>query len=862
MRDFSAENIENKELRIKRRQAMAGYFAIAGCFFLAILVLKVVEFLISDIDIDNRFQLFINALVYNSVVVSWAILAMGIVHWLLSLLSRKAADIVAAVFFGLFLLSEIGLTLYARHNGYLLGNELLARPLGETMTAIRGAMGVVAPILIVVLGLGGFVALALLSSRRIKRNKKRVGIIAVPIVTALFVLLSVFFKMSHLLTFGINNSFVYNKCYYLVDDGIYYYRNWANSSQNQDGSLDIEKLRLSDEELAEITATHPEWGTPLNPEYPMERDFVADTFLNGYFKAAGEAAGEAAMESRHTRKTAGKEAREAAREDAEKGVRKGKPNIVIILVESMGHEYMGWGAMPFVDSLAATGMYWPNCLSASSRSYGAIPAITGSVGGPKSFQFGTMPDHNTLFSLLKKEGYNTRAYYGGDFTFDCIYEYLTAQRIDYMSPFLEAYKATPEGKNGFWWGATDDFLFDKTIEDMNKLGCSDEGNTEPCTLSLITTLSMHEELRLDDKEKQKAYMQRVTKIRSQADAEHKDLEGVSSALFTDDYIRKFIQEYSKRTDFSNTIFVITGDHASGRQKGDMLSYHHVPLIIWSPLVKRTARFDHVVTHNDITPALYSLLTSKYNLPAQPTVHWIGDGLGPTPKSLVIVNYMHVITDIIYHNVYYHYDTRFPPEEIYTFDTKMKLRPCEDKELGDKARRQFELLTKLYFYTYHANRLTAHPVFRSEYEHAKTFNLNNDLVCKYPEQPPSEAGTNNYDILRTTPIEPRKGYSTIRINIEADLKVNKDIDLTKYPDIGFRFTGANSLNEKDKISKFFNSNKDVSTETNHISLSKDFALGNSPGTIAIELSTPYFDDDYVKGVEIILSNVSVSFSYGK
>lgn len=849
------------------RASIKPYLAISGCFLLSIIILKVVEFFISDFDITNRFQLLVNALTYNSVIVSWVIIGMGIVYFLLSLMSQKAANIVAASFFGFFLVSEVGLTIYALHNGFALGSEFFARPLSESLIAIRGAMGIVVPILLTVVLLGGFIVLALWRANRVESRYKRMlvisnrkagnkaGRIVLVVFVVLMCLLSVFFKMSHLLTFGINNYFVYNKCHYLIDDSIYYSKYWATGAKNSE-TTSIEDLRLSDEELAEIIATHPEWGTPLDPEYPLERAFVADTFLNGYFSNNENL----------------------------------KPNIVIILVESMGHEYMGWGAMPFVDSLTATGLYWPNCLSASIRSYGAIPAITGSVGGPKSFQFGTMPNHNTLFSLLKKEGYNTRAYYGGEFTFDCIYEYLSAQRIDYMSPFYEAYRKTPEGKKGFWWGATDDFLFSHTIEDLNK---NVNPANNPPHLSLITTLSMHEELRLSDKKKQDAYMRRVAKIRSHADAEHKDLEGLSSALFTNDYIRKFIHDYSKRADFNNTIFVITGDHASGRQQGDRLSYHHVPLIIWSPLVKKTAKFDHLVTHNDVTPALYSLLTSKYNLPSHPTVHWIGDGLGPSHKSLVIVNYMHVITDIIYHNVYYHYDTRFPPEEIYTFDTKMKLLPCEDKELGDKTKRQFELLTKLYFYTYHANRLTARPVFSSDYEHVKSFQLNHDIVCRYPELPPSEAGTNNYEILRSTPIKPKSGYSSIRINIEADIKVNKDIDLTKYPDISFRFAGqssnlrdadgsknpkdaegnnhlqdadgyngARNLNEKDKISKFFNNNKDISTEINHISLAKDFPMNDSPGSISIELTTPYYDDDYVKGVEIILSNVNVSFSYGK
>lgn len=835
---FSTKSSDNESVPSLIKSHLKPYFAIAGCFLLLIIALKVAEVLLLGTEIQNSFQLLVNALVYNCVVVSWVILAGGIVFWLFSLLSsllvrgtnsrtahksptRKPLVIVTALLYALFLVSEAGLTLYSMHNGYLLDSELFARPLSESLTAIRGTMGVVKPILLTIVIMGGFIALALWRVRSVKR---KTGTIILLAFAVLMFMLSVFFKTSHLLTFGVNNRFVYNKCYFLIDDSIYYLKYWNNESQNADNSLKLEELKMSEEELDMIVNTHPEWGVPLNPEYPLERAFVADTFLNRYFESQNQ-----------------------------------KPNIVIIIVESMGHEYMDWGAMPFVDSLASTGLYWPNCLSTTIRSYGAIPAITGSVGGPKTFQFGTMPDHNSLLSLLKKEGYNTRAYYGGEFTFDCIYEYFTTQHIDYMSPFYDTYRATPEGKHGFWWGATDDYLFQNTIDDLNN---NVAPNNNSPHLSVITTLSMHEELKLYDKKRQDSYMQRVEKLRSVCDAEHKKLEGVSSALFTDDIIREFIKKYSKRADFENTIFVVTGDHASGRQNGDMLSYHHVPLIIWSPLVKTPTKFSHIVTHNDITPALYSLLTSKYGVSSQPTIHWLGDGLGPSPKTLVIVNYMHVITDIIYHNIYYHYDTRFPPEEVYTFDSGMKLKPCSNTAIRDTGRTQLELMTKLLFYTYHANRLTAHPVYKNDFEQMDSYQLASDIVCSYPNKPPSIVGEKKYDILRSTQIRPVKGYSTIRINIEADIKVNKDIDLTKYPDIRFSFDGNMKLRETDKLSKFFDSNKDVSTETNHLSLSKDYPIGDTPAIVGIELATPMYDDDYVEGVVITFSNVKINVLYGK
>ena len=54
--------------------------------------------------------------------------------------------------------------------------------------------------------------------------------------------------------------------------------------------------------------------------------------------------------------------------------------------------------------------------------------------------------------------------------------------------------------------------------------------------------------------------------------------------------------------------------------------YHVPLIIYSPLLKRSATFQSVSTHFDITPSLLAYLktNSEINIPSQSA--WLGSGL--------------------------------------------------------------------------------------------------------------------------------------------------------------------------------------------------------------------------------------------
>lgn len=795
-------------------ELMAPYHAIAGAYILLLILLKVVELFLVHLDASNSFQLFVNALVYNLVVISWTVLAVGVLYLLVRLLSRRAAAWLAAVLFAILLFSEVGLLFYSLHNGYLLGCELVARPLAESWMAVRGAVGIVMPVVLTVILLGGFIALALWRAGRPSKAASAV----LPVIV-LFALLSLLFKTSHLID-SRHNYFILNKTWYLAADSYNYFASRGDSAESADFIPEYDPSMS-----AELHATHPEWGTPVDSLYPLERPFVPDSFLDSYFSPL----------------------------DSNSSNRR-YPNIVVILVESLGHEMMGTGSMPFVDSLAATGLYWPNCLSATIRSYGALPALTGSVGGPKSFQFGTMPAHNSLLSLLKREGYNTRAYYGGEFTFDCIYEYLSAQQIDYLSPLFEKFQSSPDSKHGYWWGYNDDTLFNFALRNLNSQAPAPH-------LSVITTLSMHDVLKLPDA-RQQYYEQRAEKL-PMPPAGWNLYGRYSVNLFTDDCLRNFIQGYSQRPDFQNTIFVIVGDHASGQQNGDKLSFHHVPLIIWSPLVSRPASFSHVVTHNDLAPALYSLLVSRYGLSPQPTVHWLGDGLGPSPKTLLVVNYTHEIHDIIFHNYYYQSANQFEPETLYSFGSDMLLHPCSDSTALANCRRQLELMRYLYTYTYCKDRLTAHPVYSHRFVVDRTIHVNKKIDCINHDTPPSVSKADEWSVLPSIRLTDTGEYNFARITIEADVTVHDSVYMNQFPYLVFHFDNGQYLHEADRLSKFLLGDATYNRGTYRLSLSKEFALNPSHSNIlSITLASSWNDEDWVPNARFTLSNTHITIAYAR
>jgi tetratricopeptide (TPR) repeat protein len=88
-----------------------------------------------------------------------------------------------------------------------------------------------------------------------------------------------------------------------------------------------------------------------------------------------------------------------------------------------------------------------------------------------------------------------------------------------------------------------------------------------------------------------------------------------------------IGQYSLRPDFANTIFIITGDHRIiPIPSATKLDRYHVPLIVYSPMVKQPVKFSSVSSHLDVTPTILAYLKANNALRVPPTAHWLGDGI--------------------------------------------------------------------------------------------------------------------------------------------------------------------------------------------------------------------------------------------
>jgi phosphoglycerol transferase MdoB-like AlkP superfamily enzyme len=316
------------------------------------------------------------------------------------------------------------------------------------------------------------------------------------------------------------------------------------------------------------------------------------------------------------------------------------PSVVFILVESLGRAYTGEQAYlgsftPFLDSLMNKSLYWENCLSTSGRTFSVIPSLLASLPfGEKGFaDLGNkMPDHLSLVNLLiNRAGYTSSFYYGGDPTFDAMEPFMRKQgatKIVGIRDFGPGYKQLPSDKNGYSWGYGDRDIFRKYLTDL-------KANEKEKRVDVMLTLSMHSPFMVPD---QQYYNNQVEKRMGEINLSDTEkqynrqyIPQFATMLYFDDALRYLFQEFSKLKSFENTIFVLTGDHRMPEIPiSTQLDRFHVPLVIYSPLLKQPEVFSSIVTHYDVTPSILALLKNRLNLSLPTVTSWIGHGLDTNP----------------------------------------------------------------------------------------------------------------------------------------------------------------------------------------------------------------------------------------
>lgn len=305
------------------------------------------------------------------------------------------------------------------------------------------------------------------------------------------------------------------------------------------------------------------------------------------------------------------------------------PHLVFIIVEGLGRSFSGPDAAlgsftPFLDELAGRSLYWSNFLAPQGRTFAVLPSVFGSLPfGEKGFAAlgERMPRHAGLLSVLTQQGYATRFYAGFDSDFDNERAYLTLQGVERIVD-IDGFGPGYARNSLSGWGYDDSVLVSRVL--------ADPAPTAP-SVTVIQTMSMHTSYHFEGQDAwRRRFEQRLDELHvAEADKEryraHADI--YSTVLFTDDALRRYFEAMQRAPGYADTIFIVTGDHRLPEIPMDTkIERYHVPLIVFSPLLKQPQRVRAVSSQLDITPSLLAYLANNHGLQRPAQVAWTGAGL--------------------------------------------------------------------------------------------------------------------------------------------------------------------------------------------------------------------------------------------
>lgn len=278
-----------------------------------------------------------------------------------------------------------------------------------------------------------------------------------------------------------------------------------------------------------------------------------------------------------------------------------KKNVVIIILESFGQEFMGCyntqeGAetrTPFLDSLAQHSTLYDGRAN-GKKSIEGIMAICSGIPNLMSRPFtnsayGERDNYYGLPETLRRNGYHTAFYHGSyngvmDFDVTCrklgFDEYLGMDEYNAWKPGNSDYDGT--------WGIFDEPFLQYTAAHI--------GTCREPFLATVFTVTSHHPFPLPDEDKGRY-----------AEGRHPILKCVE---YTDNALRQFFAAAKQQEWYGNTLFVICGDHSGHgltREYNDYDGWYRIPMIFFDPAADSAVRSPRIVQQTDLYPTLVEML---------------------------------------------------------------------------------------------------------------------------------------------------------------------------------------------------------------------------------------------------------------
>lgn len=264
-----------------------------------------------------------------------------------------------------------------------------------------------------------------------------------------------------------------------------------------------------------------------------------------------------------------------------------KPNIILILLEGCGGEFMEIGGkrdvMPNLNRLTREGIYFTNFYGNTWRTdrgtvctwsgYPSFPTMSVMKIPSKSR---TMP--NIAKTLRTERGYHTTYLYGGDINFTNMRSYLIAGGFEQL---IWKVDYTLKEQNTASWGVCDEITFE-TLYQLSTTQAS------PFIIG-YSTLSSHAPWDVP-----------IKKF---------DDEILNAFHYLDQCLGKFIQRFRQTKAWDNTLLILLPDHGIPYKEIDERHplMNHIPMIWLGGAVKAPVRITQVCNQTDLPATLLGQL---------------------------------------------------------------------------------------------------------------------------------------------------------------------------------------------------------------------------------------------------------------
>lgn len=278
------------------------------------------------------------------------------------------------------------------------------------------------------------------------------------------------------------------------------------------------------------------------------------------------------------------------------------PNVVVILLESLGAEYTGHlagtGLTPNLDRLAQEGIVFEQLFSTGTRTARGIEAVVaGFFPTPARAVLKLGRAQRNFFTtadLFRRAGYRTHFVYGGEANFDEMKSFFVGNGVEHVwdQPVLQK-----PGQAVGVWGIHDEELFLEADALFRRQG------DQPFFAVMLST-SNHS-----------PYDYPEGKITPNPAFPAASPE--NAIKFTDHALGRFFERARTAPYFQNTIFVVVADHGT-RVSGDQLIplyKFHIPGLIYGPphlVPRRTIRA--VASQVDLMPTVLALTGHAWTHP--------------------------------------------------------------------------------------------------------------------------------------------------------------------------------------------------------------------------------------------------------